>query len=68
MGLAEKEWLDMLNYEEDFIQFEDFILCANRLCQLFKENSCDIIIALTHMREVYKNCLDIFLNNLLYFL
>lgn len=51
VGLAEEDWLHLINFEEDNIVFEDFILCAKRLTKLLKEEEkCDLIIALTHMR------------------
>ena len=52
MGLIESDWVQTQNNIEpgEYI-FEDFNLCAKRLIQFFKSNGCDLIIALTHMRN-----------------
>eukprot|EP00662_Eupelagonemidae_sp_cell21_P021322 gene21322-63899_t len=35
--------------EED-IEYEDFVAAARRLCPQLREQGCDVVIALTHMR------------------
>ena len=52
MGLAEPEWLGLLVYEDADMLYEDFVKSAKKYCKLFKEEKCDLIIALTHMRTV----------------
>ncbi len=51
MGLIEFDWIATINQikRENFI-FIDFINKAKELCKFFKENNCNFIIALTHMR------------------
>jgi 5'-nucleotidase len=51
MGLIEYDWIATINSikKENFI-FVDFIVKAKELSKFFKENGCDFIIALTHMR------------------
>jgi len=54
MGLAEEEWInDASNLEGDDFEYEDFVDCAKRLDKELRENQkCDIVIALTHFRNV----------------
>ena len=52
MGLAEEEWLGILTYSDEIIQYEDFIVSAKRYIKKFQDAQCDLIIALTHMRTV----------------
>lgn len=53
MGLAEEEWLGLLVYpDESELIYDDYVVCAKKLINFFKEAKCDIIIALTHMRTV----------------
>lgn len=52
MGLAEPEWLGLLVYPLEEMQYNDFVMTAKKLCTFFKEAKCDLIIALTHMRTV----------------
>jgi 5'-nucleotidase len=51
MGLIEEDWVMTQNKikSNEYI-YIDFISKAKELCKEFKEESCDIIIALTHMR------------------
>ena len=51
MGLIEYDWIQTINTikKENFI-FIDFIDKARELSKFFKQNNCDLIIALTHMR------------------
>jgi 5'-nucleotidase len=51
MGLAEIDWLGSVAcIEEDDYIFEDYTRCAKRWCKKFREQGCDLVIALTHMR------------------
>ena len=51
MGLAEHEWMDsVISIEEEDYTFEDFIECGKRWAKKLKEEGCEIVIALTHMR------------------
>jgi len=51
IGLAEEEWLDsIICLEEDDFEYEDFIKTAKKWCKRLREEGCEIIIALTHMR------------------
>ena len=54
MGLAEEDWLHVVNsIEEEDIIFEDYLHCAKRLNKFLREEQkCDMVIALTHMRTV----------------
>ncbi len=54
MGLAEQDWLHVVNsIEEEDIIFEDYLVCSKRLTKILREeHQCDLIIALTHMRTV----------------
>ena len=49
----EKEWLDTLAaINPNEVIYTDFVEAANKLtAQLKDENNCDIVIALTHMRQ-----------------
>lgn len=51
MGLIELDWIETLNKvdKNEFI-YIDFIIKAKELSKFFKENNCNFIIALTHMR------------------
>lgn len=52
MGLAEEEWLGLVTeIDPNILDYEDFVDCAKRLCLLFKKEKCDLIVALTHMRN-----------------
>ncbi|KAF7278511.1 mannosylglucosyl-3-phosphoglycerate phosphatase isoform X2 [Rhynchophorus ferrugineus] len=51
VGLVEKEWLDTLatiNPEE--VTFLDFVEAGQKLAAQLKQEGCDYVIALTHMR------------------
>ena len=51
-GLAEKEWVDMMPLAVNVpCTYEDYIECSRRMTHFLKtDKSCDVIIALTHMR------------------
>ena len=53
IGLVEKEWLDTLAaINPNEVIYTDFVESANTLAADLKDNqSCDIVIALTHMRQ-----------------
>ncbi|XP_044741798.1 trifunctional nucleotide phosphoesterase protein YfkN isoform X2 [Chrysoperla carnea] len=65
LGLVEKEWLDTLttiNPEE--VTFLDFVEAGQKLGAQLKQEGCDFVIALTHMRtpndiRLAENCEDI---------
>ena len=51
IGLAEEEWLNsVICLEEEDYEYTDFIKCAKQWCKKLREQGCDIIVALTHMR------------------
>lgn len=51
VGLAELEWLDsIVSLEEDDYEYEDFVKSGKKWCKKLREEGCDIVIALTHMR------------------
>lgn len=52
IGLIEYDWVTTLNcLDVDDIIYEDFVECGTRLAhQLREDYSCDLVIALTHMR------------------
>ena len=53
IGLVENEWLDTLAcINPNEIIYTDFVESANTLADDLKDNqNCDIVIALTHMRQ-----------------
>ena len=52
LGLVEFEWLETLNMISlDELDYEDYVEVANVLVKELQDDNCDIIIALTHMRE-----------------
>lgn len=54
-GLMEKEWLSLCPMFVSIpTEYENFIDCSKRIVKIFKAEKCDLIIALTHMRE-YNN-------------
>uniref|UniRef100_A0AAR5P327 5'-Nucleotidase C-terminal domain-containing protein n=1 Tax=Dendroctonus ponderosae TaxID=77166 RepID=A0AAR5P327_DENPD len=65
VGLVEKEWLDTLatiNPEE--VTFLDFVEAGQKLAAQLKQEGCDYVIALTHMRtpndvKLAENCDEI---------
>ncbi|XP_055319481.1 mannosylglucosyl-3-phosphoglycerate phosphatase isoform X3 [Sitodiplosis mosellana] len=51
MGLVEKEWLDTLpTIDPKEVTYTDFIKTGNKLATQLRNEGCDLIIALTHMR------------------
>lgn len=53
IGLAEYEWISTLNtLTKDDLDYEDFVLSGERWTKYLKEeHKCDLVIALTHMRD-----------------
>lgn len=52
MGLIEYDWvLTQPSLQPNDYEYEDFIVKAKKLVSEFKRQGCDIIIALTHMRN-----------------
>lgn len=62
MGLVEKEWLDTLpTIDPKEVTYIDFVKAGNQLAEELRNEGCDLIIALTHMRtpndiELAKKC------------
>eukprot|EP01062_Namystynia_karyoxenos_P018931 TRINITY_DN17074_c0_g1_i1.p1 TRINITY_DN17074_c0_g1~~TRINITY_DN17074_c0_g1_i1.p1 ORF type:complete len:634 (+),score=185.96 TRINITY_DN17074_c0_g1_i1:84-1904(+) len=51
LGLVEREWMATLaTVQEDDVDYEDFCDCARRLVPTLRQQGCDAIVALTHMR------------------
>ncbi|XP_039298682.1 trifunctional nucleotide phosphoesterase protein YfkN isoform X3 [Nilaparvata lugens] len=51
IGLVEREWLDTLaTINPDEVTFLDFVDVGNKLGDKLKQEGCDYVIALTHMR------------------
>ncbi|XP_065211905.1 trifunctional nucleotide phosphoesterase protein YfkN isoform X2 [Planococcus citri] len=51
IGLVEEEWIDTLaTINADELTFMDFVDVAQKLSAQLKEEGCDYVIALTHMR------------------
>ncbi|RZF33607.1 hypothetical protein LSTR_LSTR006985 [Laodelphax striatellus] len=51
IGLVEKEWLETLaTINPDEVTFLDFVDVGNKLGDKLKQEGCDYVIALTHMR------------------
>ena len=51
IGLAEADWLDCLpGLDEDDFLYEDFIESAKKWNQKLRDQGCELVIALTHMR------------------
>ncbi|XP_060517540.1 trifunctional nucleotide phosphoesterase protein YfkN isoform X2 [Cylas formicarius] len=51
VGLVEKEWLDTLaTVNPDEVTFLDFVEAGQKLAAQLKQEGCDYVIALTHMR------------------
>ncbi|KAL3287381.1 hypothetical protein HHI36_001854 [Cryptolaemus montrouzieri] len=65
IGLVEKEWLDTLaTVNPDETTFLDFCEAGQKLANQLKEEGCDYVIALTHMRtpndiKLAENCNEI---------
>ncbi|XP_028410070.1 uncharacterized protein LOC114532703 [Dendronephthya gigantea] len=52
IGLVEREWLVTLaTISIDEVDYVDFVTEGRRLCSELRQEGCDFIIALTHMRE-----------------
>ena len=53
VGLAEEEWIDTLSaVSPDDLRYEDFVACGRRLAtKLRDDDGCEVVLALTHMRE-----------------
>ncbi|CAB3377336.1 Hypothetical predicted protein [Cloeon dipterum] len=51
IGLVEREWLDTLaSINTDEVTFIDFVEAGTKLAQQLKQEGCEYVIALTHMR------------------
>ncbi|EGR29458.1 ser thr protein phosphatase family protein, putative [Ichthyophthirius multifiliis] len=52
MGLAEEEWLNTITeIDISILQYEDFVSCGKKMAHMLKkEQQCDIVVAITHMR------------------
>ncbi|XP_054273801.1 trifunctional nucleotide phosphoesterase protein YfkN isoform X2 [Macrosteles quadrilineatus] len=65
VGLVEQEWLDTLaTINPDEVTFLDFVEAGKKLGAQLKEEGCDYVIALTHMRtpndiKLAENCNEI---------
>lgn len=65
IGLVEKEWLDTLaTINPDEVTFIDYIEAGRQLGAQLKQEGCDMVIALTHMRmpndiKLAENCEEI---------
>jgi 5'-nucleotidase len=52
MGLIEYDWVfTQPSLKPSDYEYEDFITKAKKLVKFLKNNNCDVIIALTHMRN-----------------
>lgn len=52
IGLMEKEWLTSCPMFFNLpVDYEDYVECSIRLVQILKQEKCDLIIAITHMRD-----------------
>lgn len=62
IGLVEQEWLDTLpTIDPQEVTYIDFVKAGNQLAEELRNEGCEIVIALTHMRtpndiELAKNC------------
>lgn len=65
VGLVEKEWLDTLaTINPDEVTFLDYVEAGQKLAAQLKQEGCDYVIALTHMRtpndiKLAENCDEI---------
>ena len=51
LGLVEREWLDTIaTINSDQVEYEDYVTSARRLARELKDDGCEVVIALTHMR------------------
>lgn len=52
VGLAEEEWIDTLSaVSPEDLRYEDFVACGRRLATELRDDGCEVVLALTHMRE-----------------
>lgn len=52
VGLIEEEWLATLSaVDEEDVNYYDFVEVASRIAKELREDGCDLVIALTHMRQ-----------------
>lgn len=52
IGLVEREWLDTLStIDSNEVTYSDFIEVGHELSTQLRKDGCDIVIALTHMRN-----------------
>uniref|UniRef100_A0A1B6K7N1 5'-Nucleotidase C-terminal domain-containing protein n=2 Tax=Homalodisca liturata TaxID=320908 RepID=A0A1B6K7N1_9HEMI len=65
VGLVEQEWLDTLaTINPDEVTFLDFVEAGKKLGAQLKQEGCDYVIALTHMRtpndiKLAENCAEV---------
>ena len=51
LGMVEREWLDTIaTINSDQVEYEDYVTSARRLARELKDDGCEVVIALTHMR------------------
>ena len=52
-GLAGEDWVEILadEYEDELI-YEDTVRYSKKMCLNLRKEKCDLIVALTHMRQV----------------
>lgn len=52
LGLMEKEWMMLCPiFNSIATEYEDFIDSSKRIVKILNDQNCDLIIALTHMRD-----------------
>lgn len=52
IGLVEREWLDTLStIDASEVTYSDFVEVGNRLAAQLRDEGCEVVIALTHMRN-----------------
>ena len=50
-GVAERDWIECLAHiDEEDVEYIDFCECSERLVKKLRDEGCEIVIALTHMR------------------
>lgn len=65
IGLVEKEWLETLpTIDPNEVTYIDYVKAGNQLAEELRNEGCEIVIALTHMRtpndiNLARNCSDI---------
>ena len=53
VGLVEEDWIDTLGtVDPKFVEYHDFVEIGTKLAAELREEGCDSVIALTHMRTV----------------